>query len=276
MSFKHRWVVLPFALTLFAGLGSGVEGFGGEGATSTVLPARQVIQETQQSQEAQPRQAYPWRVGEKLTYDAKINFLRVGTGVMTVEGLDTVRGRTVFHTTFTVRGRMLFFTVRDKYESWFDTTSLASMRYRQDIDEGSYEAKREFEFFPERATFSENGKEEVAGVAEPLDEGSFIYFVRSIPLQVGETYEFNRYFRPDRNPVQLKVLRKERINVPAGGFDAIVVQPIIKTKGLFSDKGKAEIWIADDSTRVMLAMKSGLPFGTLHLELKKIEYLERP
>lgn len=218
---------------------------------------------------------YPWDIGEKLTYDAKINFLKVGTGVMTVESIDTLRGHEVFHTSFSVRGRMLFFSVRDRYESWFRTANLASIRYIQDIDEGSYEAKREYEFYPDRATFSENGKPEEPSVEEPLDEGSFIYFVRSVPLEVGETYEFNRYFKPDRNPVQLKVLRKERIKVPAGQFDAIVVQPIIKTKGLFSDKGKAEIWIADDSTRVMLAMKSGLPFGTLHLELKRIERVER-
>ena len=32
------------------------------------------------------------------------------------------------------------------------------------------------------------------------------------------SYEFNRYFKPDRNPVRLTVLRKERIKVPAGEF----------------------------------------------------------
>ena len=44
----------------------------------------------------------PFAVGEKLTYNAKVNFLHVGTGVMTVVGIDTVRGHTTFHTAFDV------------------------------------------------------------------------------------------------------------------------------------------------------------------------------
>ena len=112
---------------------------------------------------------------------------------------------------FQVKGRMLFFSVNDKYESWFDTTTLSSIRYRQDIDEGNYEPKRLYDFFPERATFQENDKPEQPSVPDPLAEGSFIYFLRSIALDSGQTYTFDRYFRPDRNPVQIKVLRREHI-----------------------------------------------------------------
>jgi len=124
--------------------------------------------------------------------------------------------------------------------------------------------------YPERQTFSENGKPEEPGVALPLDDGSFIYFVRTLPLDLGQSYEFDRYFKPDRNPVKLTVLRKERIRVPAGEFDAVVVRPGIKSKGIFSENSNAEIWFSDDSLRLMLRMKSGLPFGTLQLELKDI------
>jgi hypothetical protein len=95
-------------------------------------------------------------------------------------------------------------------------------------------------------------------------------------LEVGKTYEFNRYYHPDRNPVVIKVLRRERITVPAGDFDAIVVQPIIKSRGLFSEGGQALVWFADDSTRMLLRLKSKLPFGTLYLELKQAEYASRP
>ena len=213
----------------------------------------------------------PFAVGEKLTYNAKINFLHVGTGTMTVVGIENVRGRPAYHTSFNVKGRMLFFSVNDHYESWFDTTNLESLRYQQNIDEGSYEAERTYEIFPDRKTFSENGKPEEPGVSQPLDDGSFIYFVRTLSLDTGQTYEFNRYFKPDRNPVRLHVLRREHIKVPAGEFDAIVVQPAIKSKGIFSSDSHAEIWFSDDSARIMLRMKSGLPFGTLQLELKGIE-----
>jgi Protein of unknown function (DUF3108) len=64
------------------------------------------------------------------------------------------------------------------------------------------------------------------------------------------------------------VLRKESVKVPAGRFDAIVIQPIIKSKGIFSENGRAEIWLSDDDRRMMLQLKSNLSFGTLNLYLK--------
>ena len=59
--------------------------------------------------------------------------------------------------------------------------------------------------------------------------------------------------------------------MPAGEFDAIVVKPTIKSKGLFSENGQAEVWFADDSAHTVLRLKSKLPFGTLYLELRHRE-----
>ena len=105
-------------------------------------------------------------------------------------------------------------------------------------------------------------------VEQPLDEGAFLYFVRTIPLVMGKTYDFHRYFIPERNPVRLKVLRRERVTVPAGTFNAIVVQPVIKTRGIFSEKGEAQVWLSDDPQRMLLQVKSKLSFGSLNLYLK--------
>ena len=90
----------------------------------------------------------------------------------------------------------------------------------------------------------------------PLDDVSFLYFVRTLPLEVGKTYTFNRYFKEDGNPVTVRVLRKQRVTVPAGTFNTIVVQPIIKTKGLFSEGGQAEIYFTDDAQRILVQLKS--------------------
>jgi hypothetical protein len=211
----------------------------------------------------------PYGVGERLEYDVLFGSVKVGSGSMEVDGLQEVRGRETWHTVFTVRGGLRFvYSVNDRYESWIDTRTGNSLRYRQDQSEGRRDVERDFEFFPERAVFTENGKAEEPSVRNPLDDGSFIYFLRTIPLTVGETYTFERYFRPDRNPVTIRVLRRERIRVPAGEFDALVIQPVIKSRGIFSENGHAEVWLSDDDSRIMLQMKSGLSFGSLNLYLK--------
>lgn len=209
----------------------------------------------------------PFATGERLQYDVKFGFLHVGSGSMEVAGVDTVRGQAAWHTIFHVHGGTLFFKVNDRLESWIDVNHLVSLRHWQELSEGRRDRERHFEIIPERGVVVEEGKPEAPTVAAPLDDGAFLYFVRTIPLEVGQTYEFDRYFRPDRNPVTIRVLRREHIRVPAGEFDAIVVQPIIKTKGIFSEGGRAEIWLSDDTNRIMLQMKSRLPFGSLNLYL---------
>jgi hypothetical protein len=213
----------------------------------------------------------PYGVGELLEYDISFGKIHVGNGSMEVLPMDTVRGRSTWHTIFRINGGLRFvYTVHDKYEDWTDVETLSSLRYRQDIDEGGYDPKRVYEIYPERREFIETSKKDAeprASVEHPLSDASFIYFLRTLPLHVGMDTTFNHYFIADRNPVRLKVLRKEEVRVGAGRFNAIVVQPIFESK-LFSEGGHAELWLSDDENRIMLQMKSKLSFGSLNLYLK--------
>ena len=217
------------------------------------------------------RAVVPFGPGERMEYDVKFGALRVGNAHMEVVALDNVRGRPAWHTAFWVQGGNFLYRVNDVYESWMDAETLSSLRFVQELEEGGKDTERKFEIYPERSVFIQTSKKpakEEPSVSQPLDDGSFLYFIRTIPLVVGQTYDFNRYFRPDRNPVRIRVLRKERVTVPAGTFDAIVVQPVIKTKGIFSENGHAEIWLTDDDRHIMLQLKSKLSFGSLNLYLK--------
>ena len=223
------------------------------------------------------RAPVPFGPGERMEYDVRFGSIRVGNAHMEVVGLDNVRGRTAWHTAFWVQGGNFLYRVNDVYESWMDSETLSSLRFVQELEEGGKDTERRFEIYPERSVFVQTSKKpakEEKSVSQPLDDGSFLYFIRTIPLEVGQTYDFDRYFRPDRNPVRIRVLRKERVKVPAGTFNAIVVQPVIKTKGIFSENGHAEIWLSDDNRRIMLQLKSKLSFGSLNLYLKS--YLPSP
>lgn len=217
----------------------------------------------------------PFGVGERLDYEAKLSGIRVGNGWMEVSRMDSVRGREAWHTSFGIKGGLAFYRVNDRYESWFDTRTLASLRYHQQIDEGSYERESKFEIYPDRRVFVDAKGAEHPTSEGPLDDGSFLYFLRTIPLEVGKEYTFERYFRVDRNPVRIRVLRRERVTVPAGTFDAVVVQPIIKTKGIFSENGRAEVWLSDDEHRIMLQMKSRFSRFSLNLFLKSFRLATR-
>lgn len=217
--------------------------------------------------DAPPPIRVPFGVGERMEYDIKYGKVHVGKGSMEILPMDTVRGQETWHTLFRLSGGIPFYRVNDKYESWFATHSLASLRYWQDIDEGSYEPKRHYEIYPERREFVEGTKEPRPSVERPLDEASMLYFLRTVPLRVGLDTTINDYFIADRNPIRIRVLRADTINVPAGRFAALVVQPMFQSK-LFSQGGNAEVWLSDDENRIMLQMKSKISFGSLSLYLK--------
>jgi hypothetical protein len=211
-------------------------------------------------------------VGERLEYDVKFGKLRVGRGSMEVRETTDVRGREAWHTVFSIRGGIPFFRVDDRLESWIDTQNFTSLRFAQRTSEGRYHRERHIELFPERSTMLERGEDarEEATVERPLDEGALIYYLRTLPLNVGDRYSIDRYFRPDRNPVRLEVIRRERIQVPAGTFETIVIRPTIKSSGIFSENGRAEIWLTDDERHLMVQMTAKLSFGTLQLSLREI------
>jgi Protein of unknown function (DUF3108) len=211
----------------------------------------------------------PFVPGERLEYAVSFGVVHVGHGSMELTAGDTVRGTPVYHATFSVRGGLSYFAVDDRIDSWFDTTASASLRFTQRIREGRYHAERAFEIIPERSVYVWRG-DTAASVPNPLDDASFLYFLRTLSLDVGTRYEFHRYFRPEGNPIVLTVLRRERVTVPAGTFDAVVVQPIIKTKGIFSQRGRAEVWLRTDGGHEVVQMKSRLAFGSINLYLARI------
>jgi hypothetical protein len=221
------------------------------------------------------RAPVPYRVGEELTYKAKFGAIPAGTARMRVEGVETVRGRQAYHVVFTLDGGIPLFRVHDRYDSWIDVQTLSSLRHTQQISEGRYKRSTTYEIYPERGTYQQ-GDSTHASVSHPLDDGSFIYAVRTAGVRVGETRRDDRYFRPDRNPVVLTGLRQEAVEVGAGVFATTVVRPTIKTNGIFSENGDAQIWFSEDAHRYPVLLKSRFAKFSLTLELKSLVPGESP
>jgi hypothetical protein len=224
----------------------------------------------------------PFGVHEKATFKVSFSGIGVGTGTSHVESVDTVRGVPVYHLVFKIKGGMIVAHVDDTQESWLDVANLTSLRFHQNLQEVNYKRNLVIDMFPTeslwrsvnyrlKASDPDRNKSGPLASAEPLDDVSFMYWARTIPLEVGRTYTFSRYFKQDGNPVVVKVLRRQTVKVPAGTFSTIVIQPIIKTKGLFSEGGEAELYFSDDSRRMLVMMNTNLSIGSLKLQLQSYE-----
>jgi hypothetical protein len=214
--------------------------------------------------------SHPWVVGEKLSYTAKLGMLSLGSGTLEVASLDTVRGVESFRLRFRLRGKNAFYSLDDVLESWVGTQDLVSRRFVQDFLENDKPKHRIYEIYPDSGFFRQHGRDTTfATPREPLDDAGFFYFVRVTPLEVGKKYTYDRYFRKDKNPVTIKVLKRERMELPDGTkVRCLVLHPVIDSRGLFSKRSDTRIWLTDDERRIPVQIRSKFPFGTITLRLR--------
>ena len=222
--------------------------------------------------------AVPFPMGEKLTYGAKYGIFSVGTAVMEVMGIDTVRGVEAVHMQFRISGGALWYHLDQTIESWVGRHDFQSRRFRSVQDERDRHRERTYEIYPDSGFYREVGRDTTfATVAQPLDDAAFLYWIRTVPLEIGKRYEYARYFRPDRNPVIIEVLRRERVGVAGKKWNAIVVRPKIpQGRGIFAEKSETRIWLSDDARRIVLAIQSNFSFGQVTLKLKELSVPEQP
>jgi hypothetical protein len=207
----------------------------------------------------------PFEVGERLTYGLKLAAFSAGTSTMAVDSITHIRGTAAYHTIFDLKGHVLFKHFDNHCESWVDTAKVVSLH----LIETANGTTKVYDFFGNRKVYARDGGE-FPSVAEPLDECAFLFFLRTIPLEVGKTYSFNQYYHAEKNPIVITVEKRERITVPAGDFDAVLIHPVIKSNGLFSEAGQADVWIATEGSRPILRLRTKVSLGTLTLELKDI------
>ena len=193
--------------------------------------------------------AYPFAVGETLTYSAKLGMLTLGSGTLQVAGIDSVRGVEAFRLRFRLQGKTVFYSLDDVLESWVATDGFASHRFVQDFVENNKAKHRTYEIFPDSGFYREKGRDTTYSTpAEPLDD---------------------RYFRKEKNPVTIEVLKREKMELPDGSeVQCIVLHPVIDTKGMFSKRSDTRIWLTDDERRLPVQIRSKFPFGTITLRLK--------
>lgn len=214
----------------------------------------------------------PFGPGERAEYQVKLGVVSVGSGSVEVVGIETVQGFPTFHARMRVSGGIPLARVNDRYESWIDTQGIFSRRFVQDVHEVNYRRNRSYDFDVANRTWRRTDGSDDTGTlptSEPLDDLSFMFYARTLPLKVGDQYRLTRYFKESGNPVILRVVRREVVTVPAGRFNTVVVQPTIRTSGLFGEGGRAEIFFSDDERHIPVLIRSRVSrVGSLTMSLR--------
>jgi len=159
-----------------------------------------------------------------------------------------------------------FYPVRDTVSSWIHARGLYPLRFSKILNEGGYHYRGQADFDQVKHVMkSPDTTLAIAPFAH--DILSAFYFIRTQPLKVGDSFDLAAV--SGKKAYKLRVLchRKETVTVPAGTFQALVVEPILKDDGLFKAKGTLLIWLTDDKRHMPVKMQSKIPVGSIKAEL---------
>jgi hypothetical protein len=219
---------------------------------------------------AQPQRVspLPFAIGERLTYEGRVRGIG-GRGAMWIDGPVDVRGVQTYELHFDFSARVGPMTVSQRSISWLDPERMAAMRFQKKERRLLARHEEKVELFPDQRRWQDaDGESGTSPTSAPLDELSFIYFVRTLPLASDSTFTFDRHFDPERSPTTVRVLGREQVATGAGSYETVVVEMRVRDPEHYRGEGTIRFSISDDRCRIPVRIESNIPdAGTVVLTL---------
>ena len=212
--------------------------------------------------------------GEKLSYSLYWFGIHVGNAELEALGSSgKIIIKSQVHSTPAISA---FYKVDDHSESIVINGVPVNFRIKQ--QEGKYRSDKETVFDPDKklVTFFNY----IKGTKDdyPIQSGelwdliSGFYYLRTQPFEVGKTihidiFDSNKFFQAEVN-----VIGKEQIKFSETKIlDTVKVKPVIKSEGLFQNKGDILIWLTDDDNKTPVKVETKVPIGKVVAILKSLE-----
>ena len=86
-------------------------------------------------------------------------------------------------------------------------------------------------------------------------------------LAENDRINLKNFYKDKVYDLDVKYLGKETIDVPAGRFDCLIVEPLVQEGGLFKSEGNIIIWLTDDELKIPVKVKTKVVVGSIDAEL---------
>jgi hypothetical protein len=220
-----------------------------------------------------PAVPQPFRAGESLRFSVQYGIIHAGSAWLEVSNATMPDGKPGFELVARAESNSFFshfYKVRNRIESLWDKDGRFSWRYSEDRHEGKYKTKSEIRFDPARHEAVYSNGDTFPIPPNVQDALSAFYFTRFQPLPIGGSVVFDYHASRKSQPLEVRVLGRDRVDTPAGKFDCIMVEPLLRAGGIFKNKGRLVIWLTDDERRMPVLMRSKVLMGSISVVLQEI------
>ena len=228
--------------------------------------------EAQKKDEFRKQDNNAFREGEKLTFEVKYGFVTAGIASFEIPAIKKISGRNAYHVTFevnTVPTFDNFFKVRDRYETYIDVEGIFPWRFEQHIREGNY--SRDFSaFFDQRKGNAKTSEGQFEIPKYVNDIVSAFFYARTLDysnLNVGDKIPLKNFYKNKVYDLDVVYHGKEKIEVAAGKFDCIIVEPLVQEGGLFKNEGSIMVWMTNDEAKMPVRVKTKVVVGAINSDL---------
>ncbi len=203
----------------------------------------------------------PFQPGEVLHFQVRVSRLGdVGKGRMWIEGPVEDGGVHVWLLRFEMEARKGPIRASDRTASWLDPLRFGIVRFekRERHVLSSSDERVRIDLAAAR-WFDADGDGGVLAASEPLDELSFIYYLRTLPLDSGSVDSVSRHFDAARNPTILTVIGRDTLSTPAGIFVTRIVEMRVRDPKRYRGTGIIRIHIDEGACRMPIRIESRMP-----------------
>lgn len=144
--------------------------------------------------------------------------------------------------------------------------------YRLKIREGRHRRDKEIIFTPSPPSAKyinhlENEEKNFEIEEDTFDPLSAFYILRKRNLKADSEIFLRIFDSKKLYRARIKVLGREKVTTKAGTFNTIVVEPELKSEGIFQRKGKIIIYLTDDDRHIPVLLKTKVLIGSVVAEL---------
>jgi hypothetical protein len=94
----------------------------------------------------------------------------------------------------------------------------------------------------------------------PLDELSFIFFLRTLELAPDSVYSFDRFYDERRTPTTVRLVRRDTLRAVFGHVGVFVIDMNVKDKVDRGGDKTIRLWLSEDRCRVPVRIETQLPY----------------
>jgi hypothetical protein len=151
----------------------------------------------------------------------------------------------------------------------WDKRGHFSWRYLENRREGGNKVHNVITFDHERHEALYHNGQAYPIPPQVQDALSSFYYTRFQALPIGGSVVFDYHASRRSLPLEVRVLGRDRVSTPAGVFNCVVIEPVLKAGGIFKKKGRLVIWLTDDEHRMPVLMKSKVAIGSISVVLEE-------